>query len=98
MSPTPSPGDPGRFLGLTHGTGLSARSPGLDAVIEPAVIDLVLRALPDPVALIESAVRRGRLQHRLQWATPAFSNLARIPHAGADVSDLMKVLPHQCLD
>jgi PAS domain-containing protein len=60
----------------------------LDAVIEPAVIDLVLRALPDPVALVESAVRRGRMQHRLQWATPAFSSLATIPHAGADISEL----------
>jgi PAS domain-containing protein len=28
------------------------------------------------------------MQHRLQWATPAFSNLASIPHAGADVSEL----------
>jgi diguanylate cyclase (GGDEF)-like protein/PAS domain S-box-containing protein len=60
----------------------------LDAVIEPAVIELVLRALPDPVALVESAVRRGRMQHRLQWATPAFSTLATIPHAGADISEL----------
>jgi diguanylate cyclase (GGDEF)-like protein/PAS domain S-box-containing protein len=60
----------------------------LDAVIEPAVIDLVLRALPDPVALIESAVRRGRMQHRLQWATPAFSNLVSIPHSCAEVSEL----------
>ena len=60
----------------------------MDAVIEPAVIDLVLRALPDPVALVESAVRRGRMQHRLQWATPAFTTLATIPHASADVGDL----------
>jgi diguanylate cyclase (GGDEF)-like protein/PAS domain S-box-containing protein len=60
----------------------------LDAVVEPAVIDLVLRALPDPVALVESTVRRGRLQHRLQWATPAFSTLASVPHPGADVGDL----------
>jgi diguanylate cyclase (GGDEF)-like protein/PAS domain S-box-containing protein len=60
----------------------------LDAVIEPAVIDLVLRALPDPMALVESAVRRGRMQHRLQWATPAFSSLATIPHPGADVGEL----------
>jgi diguanylate cyclase (GGDEF)-like protein/PAS domain S-box-containing protein len=56
--------------------------------MDPAVIDLVLRALPDPVALIESAVRRGRMQHRLQWATPAFATLAAIPHPGADVGDL----------
>jgi diguanylate cyclase (GGDEF)-like protein/PAS domain S-box-containing protein len=56
--------------------------------MEPAVIDLVLRAFPDPVALIESAVRRGRMQHRLQWATPAFSSLAAIPHPGADVGEL----------
>src|SRR5581483_11570137 len=62
--------------------------PGLDAVIEPAVIDLVLRALPDPVALVESTVRRGKVQHRLQWATPAFFNLATVPHAGADLGDL----------
>ena len=68
--------------------GLIRKEPGLDAVIEPAVLDLVLRALPDPVALIESGVRRGRLQHRLQWATPAFSTLASIPHDGADVADL----------
>jgi diguanylate cyclase (GGDEF)-like protein/PAS domain S-box-containing protein len=60
----------------------------LDAAIEPAVIDLVLRALPDPVALVESAVHRGRMQHRLQWATPAFSNLAGLPHPGADIGDL----------
>jgi len=60
----------------------------LDAVIEPTVVDLVLRALPDPVALVESAVRRGRMQHRLEWATPAFSALAAIPHAGADVAEL----------
>jgi len=60
----------------------------LDAVVEPAVIDLVLRALPDPVALVESTVRRGRMQHRLQWATPAFSTLATVPHPGADVGDL----------
>jgi diguanylate cyclase (GGDEF)-like protein/PAS domain S-box-containing protein len=60
----------------------------LDAVIEPAVIDLVLRALPDPVALVESTVRRGRMQHRLQWATPAFATLATVPHAGADLADL----------
>jgi diguanylate cyclase (GGDEF)-like protein/PAS domain S-box-containing protein len=60
----------------------------MDAPIEPAVIDLVLRALPDPVMLVESAVRRGRMQHRLHWATPAFSNLVGIPHSGADVSDL----------
>ncbi|HEV7535460.1 MAG TPA: PAS domain S-box protein, partial [Acidimicrobiia bacterium] len=57
-------------------------------MIEPAVLDLVLRALPDPVALIESTVRRGRLQHRLQWATPAFAALVAIPHADADVADL----------
>ncbi|HEV7864065.1 MAG TPA: EAL domain-containing protein [Acidimicrobiia bacterium] len=57
-------------------------------MIEPAVIDLVLRALPDPVALIESAVRRGRMQHRLQWATPAFASLATVPHPAADVADL----------
>jgi diguanylate cyclase (GGDEF)-like protein/PAS domain S-box-containing protein len=56
--------------------------------MEPAVIDLVLRALPDPVALVESGVRRGRIQHRLQWATPAFSNLATIPQTGAEVSEL----------
>jgi diguanylate cyclase (GGDEF)-like protein/PAS domain S-box-containing protein len=68
--------------------GLFRKEPGLDAVIEPAVIDLVLRALPDPVALVESVVRRGRMQHRLQWATPAFSTLATIPHAGADIADL----------
>ena len=60
----------------------------MDAAIEPAVIDLVLRALPDPVALFESAVRRGRMQHRLQWATPAFATLGTVPHAGADVSEL----------
>ncbi|HKY77711.1 MAG TPA: EAL domain-containing protein [Acidimicrobiia bacterium] len=60
----------------------------MDAAIEPAVIDLVLRALPDPVALVESAVRRGRMQHRLQWATPAFSNLVTVPHTGAEVSEL----------
>jgi diguanylate cyclase (GGDEF)-like protein/PAS domain S-box-containing protein len=60
----------------------------LDAVIEPAVIDLVLRALPDPVALVESTVRRGKMQHRLQWATPAFSTLATVPHPAADVGDL----------
>jgi diguanylate cyclase (GGDEF)-like protein/PAS domain S-box-containing protein len=60
----------------------------LDAAIEPSVVDLVLRALPDPVALVESAVRRGRMQHRLQWATRAFSALATIPHDGADVADL----------
>jgi diguanylate cyclase (GGDEF)-like protein/PAS domain S-box-containing protein len=56
--------------------------------MEPAVIDLVLRALPDPVALVESTVRRGRLQHRLQWATPAFSSLAHIPHPDADFGEL----------
>jgi diguanylate cyclase (GGDEF)-like protein/PAS domain S-box-containing protein len=61
----------------------------LDAPIEPAVVDLVLRALPDPVMLVESAVRRGRMQHRLHWATPAFSNLVGIPHAGVDVGDLI---------
>ena len=60
----------------------------MDAVIEPAVIDLVLRALPDPVALVESAVRRGRMQHRLQWATPAFAALASVPHTGADLTEL----------
>ena len=62
----------------------------MDAPIEPAVIDLVLRALPDPVMLVESAVRRGRMQHRLHWATPAFSNLVDIPRsdADADVGDL----------
>jgi diguanylate cyclase (GGDEF)-like protein/PAS domain S-box-containing protein len=60
----------------------------LDAVIEPPVIDLVLRALPDPVALVESAVRRGRVQHRLQWVTPAFSALAAVPHQAADLADL----------
>ncbi|HEU5448006.1 MAG TPA: hypothetical protein VFW57_03250, partial [Acidimicrobiia bacterium] len=60
----------------------------MDAAIEPAVIDLVLRALPDPVALVESAVRRGRMQHRLQWATPAFSNLVTVPHPGAEVGEL----------
>ena len=60
----------------------------MDAAIEPAVIDLVLRALPDPVALVESAVRRGRMQHRLQWATPAFSNLVAVPHPGAEVGEL----------
>src|SRR5438105_14905492 len=68
--------------------GSVRKEPGLDAVIEPAVIDLVLRALPDPVALVESAVRRGRMQHRLQWATPAFSTLATVPHPGADVGEL----------
>src|SRR5436305_2876735 len=68
--------------------GLIRKEPGLDAVIEPAVIDLVLRALPDPVALVESAVRRGRMQHRLQWATPAFATLATVPHPGADIGDL----------
>ncbi|HEX6382717.1 MAG TPA: EAL domain-containing protein [Acidimicrobiia bacterium] len=60
----------------------------MDAAIEPAVLDLVLRALPDPVALVESAVRRGRMQHRLQWATPAFSNLVTVPHPGAEVGEL----------
>jgi diguanylate cyclase (GGDEF)-like protein/PAS domain S-box-containing protein len=60
----------------------------LDAVIEPAVIELVLRALPDPVVLVESAVRRGRMQHRLQWATPAFATLAAVPSPGVDVADL----------
>ena len=60
----------------------------MDAPIEPAVVDLVLRALPDPVMLVESAVRRGRMQHRLQWATRAISNLVSIPHPGADVGDL----------
>jgi diguanylate cyclase (GGDEF)-like protein/PAS domain S-box-containing protein len=60
----------------------------LDAAIEPAVVDLVLRALPDPVALVESSVRRGRMQHRLQWATPAFSTLATVPHPAADLGDL----------
>src|SRR5262249_34273009 len=68
--------------------GSIRKEPGLDAVIEPSVLDLVLRALPDPVVLVESTVRRGRLQHRLQWATPAFSPLAAIPHTGADVADL----------
>ncbi|MDQ1501220.1 MAG: hypothetical protein QOI86_4560 [Actinomycetota bacterium] len=58
------------------------------AVIEPPVIDLVLRALPDPVALVESAVRRGRVQHRLQWVTPAFSTLATIPQLPVDISEL----------
>ena len=60
----------------------------MDAVIEPAVIDLVLRALPDPVALVESSVRRGRMQHRLKWATPAFSALATVSHPAADLGDL----------
>ena len=73
---------------MTHGTGLFRKEPGLDAVIEPAVIDVVLRALPDPVALVESAVCRGRMQHRLQWATPAFTTLATIPDGSADVGDL----------
>src|SRR5438270_4749082 len=77
-----------RSFGMTHGMGLFRKEPGLDAVIEPAVLDLVLRALPDPVALIESSVRRGRLQHRLQWATPAFSALVAIPQGDADVADL----------
>ena len=60
----------------------------MDAPIEPAVVDLVLRALPDPVMLVESAVRRGRMQHRLHWATRAISNLVSIPYSGADVGDL----------
>src|SRR5581483_8392250 len=65
------------------GNGSIRKEPGLDAVIEPAVLDLVLRALPDPVALVESTVRRGRPQHRLQWATPAFSALASVPLGAA---------------
>jgi diguanylate cyclase (GGDEF)-like protein/PAS domain S-box-containing protein len=68
--------------------GLFRKEPGLDAVMEPAVIDLVLSALPDPVALVESVVRRGRMQHRVQWATPAFSGLAVVPHPAADIGDL----------
>ncbi len=60
----------------------------MDAAIEPAVIDLVLRALPDPVVLVESAVRRGRMQHRLQWATPAFATLTTVLHPGVDISEL----------
>ena len=67
-----------RSMRLTHGMGLIREEPGSDAVIEPAVIELVLRALPDPVALVESAVRRGRMQHRLQWATPARSEERRV--------------------
>jgi diguanylate cyclase (GGDEF)-like protein/PAS domain S-box-containing protein len=60
----------------------------LDAVIEPTVLDLVLRVLPDPLVLVESAVRRGRMQHVVQWANPAFQSLAGLSGTSAEVSEL----------
>jgi diguanylate cyclase (GGDEF)-like protein/PAS domain S-box-containing protein len=60
----------------------------LDAVIESTVLDLVLRVLPDPLALVESAVRRGRMRHVVQWANPAFRSMAGMSIAAAEVSDL----------